>query len=326
MGSLINLKQTKIMNLSLISEEIQKLNKLLPKQKLFFEKSIIKDVMRIGVITITLLIITSLQLLTASPLRSQPIDKVEIKITLHNETLVQAFKKIEEQSPFHFMYRNNEVKSIRNLNLPDNKKSVEDILKIILSGTALTYQQVNNEILIMHSKSNIADFTFQDPNNISSKESDLTFSTEANRVHGTVTDKNGKPLAGVSITIKGQTIGTSTDKSGNYSIIVPDGATLIFTYVGYTKKEIAVDGRSEINVVMDEAASSLNEVVVTALGIVQKKVSLGYATQQVDGGTLNVARDNNFVNSLSGRVAGLDIISGNGVGSSARITKGWFLK
>ena len=319
-GFLINLKQTKIMNLYLISEEFQKLNKLLPKQNHFFEKPIIKNLMRIGVVTITLLILTSLQLLTASPLKSQPIDKVEIKIALHNETLVQAFQKIEGQSPFHFMYRSSEVKSIRNLNLPDNKKSVEDILKIILSGTALTYQQVNNEILIMHSKNISTGFLLNEADNISSNETGFTITPEANRVHGIVTDVNGKPLVGVSITIKGETIGTSTDKSGNYSIMVPDAATLVFTYIGYTKKEIPVDGRSEINVVMDETASSLNEVVVTALGIVQKKVSLGYATQQVEGGTLNEARDNNFVNSLSGRVAGLDIISGNGVGSSARIT------
>src|SRR6185437_4587525 len=198
--------------------------------------------------------------------------------------------------------------------------SVEDILKIILSGTALTYQQVNNEILIMHSKDIGNNFTLPDINNLSLKEAGYTISPEATRVHGIVTDINGKPLVGVSITIKGEAIGTSTDKSGNYSISVPDAAILVFTYVGYTMKEIAVDGRSQINVVMQEATSSLNEVVVTALGISQKKVSLGYATQQVDGATLNVARDNNFVNSLSGRVAGVNIISGNNVGSSARIT------
>src|SRR6185437_6498004 len=198
--------------------------------------------------------------------------------------------------------------------------SVEDILKIILSGTALTYQQVNNEILIMHSKDIGNNFTLPDINNLSLKEAGYTISPEATRVHGIVTDINGKPLVGVSITIKGEAIGTSTDKSGNYSISVPDAAILVFTYVGYTMKEIAVDGRSQINVVMQETASSLNEIVVTALGISQKKVSLGYATQQVDGATLNVARDNNFVNSLSGRVAGVNIISGNGVGSSARIT------
>ncbi|MDP4286091.1 MAG: SusC/RagA family TonB-linked outer membrane protein [Bacteroidota bacterium] len=276
--------------------------------------------MRIGIVTITILIITSLQLLLASPLRGQPIGKVEIRIGLNNETLVQAFQKIEERSPFHFMYRDEEVKNIRNLNLPSDTKSVEEILKIILSRTSLTYRQVNNQILILPSKKLVSNSDFKSFTPIPITGIKVTYTPEAKVIHGKVTDTKGEPLVGVSITLKGSEIGTSSDKLGNYKITVPDGGVLVFTYVGYTKKEVQVIGSSEINVVMEESASSLNEVVVTALGIVQKKVALGYATQQVKGATLNEARDNNFVNSLSGRVAGVNIISGNGVGSSARIT------
>jgi len=161
----INLKQAKIMNLYLFSEEFQKLNKLLYKLRLLIEKSTITKLMRIGIVTITLLVITSLQLLLASPLIGQPIDKVKVKIGLNNETLVQAFQKIEEQSPFHFMYRDEEVKNIRNLNLPADTKSVEEILKIILSRTSLTYRQVNNQILILSSENLVShsDFKSFDP-------------------------------------------------------------------------------------------------------------------------------------------------------------------
>ena len=108
--------------------------------------------MRIGVITVTILIATSVQLLCALPLRSQPIDQVEVKIGLKDETLADAFQKIEAQSPFHFMYRNEEVKNIRNLNLPVTKKNVELLLKIILANTYLTFRQVNNQILSMREK------------------------------------------------------------------------------------------------------------------------------------------------------------------------------
>ncbi|MEO6949775.1 MAG: SusC/RagA family TonB-linked outer membrane protein, partial [Ginsengibacter sp.] len=278
--------------------------------------------MRIGIVTTTLLIITSLQMLMASPLRGQPIDKVDINIELSNETLVQAFQKIEEKSPFHFMYRNDEVKNIRNINLSANKKSVEEILKIILSGSPLTYRQVNNQIMILSSKDLIAHSSLQNfaylPLNTSGIR--LTYTPEENIIHGKVTDSKEAALAGVSITLKGTKIGTSTDAMGNYKISAPEGGILVFTFVGYTKKEVRIIGSNDIDVVMSEIPSSLNEVVVTALGITQKKVSLGYATQEVKGSTLNVARDNNFVNSLSGRVAGVNIISGNGVGSSARIS------
>src|SRR5665647_887211 len=82
----INLKQAKIMNLYLFSEEFQKLNKLLYKLRPLIEKSTITKLMRIGIVTITLLVITSLQLLLASPLIGQPIDKVKVKIGLNNET------------------------------------------------------------------------------------------------------------------------------------------------------------------------------------------------------------------------------------------------
>ncbi|HLA59119.1 MAG TPA: STN domain-containing protein, partial [Puia sp.] len=107
--------------------------------------------MRIGILTISILII-SVQMLVAVPVKGQSIKDVKIRIGLNNETLIQAFKKIESQSPFHFMYRNEEVGNIRNLNLPSSKGSVEEFLKTILSGTDLNYRQVNDQILIMLAK------------------------------------------------------------------------------------------------------------------------------------------------------------------------------
>jgi TonB-linked SusC/RagA family outer membrane protein len=308
------------MNHSFISEKFQKWIKVLSFDDRLIEKPILKKFMRIGIVMVSLLISTSLQLLVASPLKSQPIDKTEIKMGLKDETLVQAFQKIEAQSNFYFMYRENEVTNVKNLNLPVAERSVEDILKIILSGTHLYYKQLNNQILIMADKSFINDAALKDLTTISLKDKLLTYTPTANVVRGKVTNSKGEPLVGVSVIIKGNNNGTSTDGAGNFSIDVPGDGTLVFSFVGYATMEVAVNNKKVINVTLQETNTALNEVVVTALGIERKKASLGYATQEVKGSTLNEARDNNFVNSLSGRVAGVNIISANGVGSSSRIT------
>jgi TonB-linked SusC/RagA family outer membrane protein len=290
------------MNLSLISEKFQNFFKLPFKKKSVIEKQILKNIMRIGIVTITILITTSVQLLFALPLKSQPIDKVEISIGLNNETLVQAIQKIEAQSPFHFMYRNKEVKNIRNLSLPADKKSVEEFLKIILAGTSLTYRQVNDQILIMPIKNLIVE---------SASKDNSPYVPEANIVNGKVTKSNGDHLAGVSITIKGTNIGTSTDGRGNYSIAVPENATLVFSYVGYTKQEIPVNGRSGIDVVMEADVSLLNQVVVIGYGSL-KKADLTGSVGIVSVKDMDKAPVGSFAEALAGRVAGVQVSASDG--------------
>lgn len=320
-GFINNLKQIKIMNLSSISEKFQNFFKLPLKQRLLIEKQIIKNVMRIGIVTITILIATSVQLLFASPLKSQPIDEVDIKIGLHNETLVQAFQKIEAQSPFHFMYRNDEVKNIRNLNFPVNKKSVEEFLKIILAKTSLTYRQINDQILIMPAKNWNIDPASNDGTDMALKEeSEFIYNPTANTVHGKVTNSKGEPLVGVSVEVKGTNNGTSTDGGGNYSINVPENGILVFSFIGFKTKEVAVNNQIIINEKLQEANTALNEVVVTALGIKRESRSLTYSTQSVSTKELTETRELNVVNSLAGKVAGMSInSSGTGVGASARV-------
>jgi len=302
------------MNLSLISEEVQKLNKLTSSQRPLVEKSILKNVMRIGIVTISILIITSLQFLFALPVKSQGIGEVEIKVGLKNETLVQAFQKIEAQTPFHFMYRNEQVKTIKNLNLPVKKGSLEEILKLILSNTFLTYRQVNNQILIIPKTFS----SIETENAI--KESRFILNKEAKSVNGKVTDSKGAPLAGVSVSVKGTNIGTSTDRSGEFSINVPDNGILIFSYIGYTSQEVAVNNRTSINIVLNEETTALNEVVVTALGIQRSAKSLSYANTTIGAEDLNQVKGANVLNSIAGKAAGVFVTQGaGGPGSTPRI-------
>lgn len=142
-------------------------------------------------------------------------------------------------------------------------------------------------------------------------------------VKGVVTDaKSGGALPGVNIIVKGTTNGVASDFDGKYSINVPSKSTiLVFSYLGFVTKEVAVSEQTTIDVALVEDAEQLGEVVVTALGIKREKKSLTYSAQTVSVGELSEARSLNVANSLSGKVAGLNFsTTGSGVGSSSRIT------
>lgn len=121
-------------------------------------------------------------------------------------------------------------------------------------------------------------------------------------VKGVVKDEKGEPLIGVSIAVKNSTQGTMTDINGQYSISTEmANPTLIFSYVGYTPQTIVVGGKTEINVILKEESHALNEVVVTAMGILRKEKSLTYATQQIKSDDLNKVQDPNVANSIEGK-------------------------
>ncbi len=140
-------------------------------------------------------------------------------------------------------------------------------------------------------------------------------------VRGTVTDaKDGTPLPGVSIVVKGTLTGTVTDITGKYALTVPAGYNdLIFSFVGMLTKEAKIDGRAVIDVALEDDVVGLDEVVVTALGISREKKSLGYATQEVSGQELSAVKSDNFINSMSGRVAGVQVKSTNNMGGSSNM-------
>ena len=130
-----------------------------------------------------------------------------------------------------------------------------------------------------------------------------------------------RPPAGITITLKGTTRSTSTDNNGVFTIKAPLNGTLVFTGIGLATREVAINGNQSLTVSLDESITQLQGVVVTALGVQRQKKSLGYATQQISGNDLQIGRENNVVNSLQGRAAGVVINrSSSGPGSSTRIS------
>lgn len=144
----------------------------------------------------------------------------------------------------------------------------------------------------------------------------------AQTVTGTVTDDaTGSTLPGVNIVVQGTTTGTVTDDDGNFSLSVPSlNETLVVTYIGYTRQEIPIDGRTTINISLESAVVRGEELVVTAFGLQREARSLSFSTQGVRTDQLVEARELNVMSSLSGRVAGLTINQdGSGVGGSTRV-------
>jgi TonB-linked SusC/RagA family outer membrane protein len=135
-----------------------------------------------------------------------------------------------------------------------------------------------------------------------------------------VNSEDNTALPGVSVVIKGTNRGTSSVADGSYKVSVTEGTTLIFSSLGFTKKEVKVGNQSVINVALDNSTSNLEEVVVTAMGVKAEKRSLGYSTQEVKGKELAETNRENFMVGMQARVAGLSMTTTSGQpGSSVAI-------
>jgi TonB-dependent SusC/RagA subfamily outer membrane receptor len=140
-------------------------------------------------------------------------------------------------------------------------------------------------------------------------------------VKGQITDAQGETLPGVSIKLKGTTVGATTDVDGRFTINVPDNnSVLVFTYIGYQTQEVTVGSRTTLNVKLVAANTALTEVVVTALGISREKKALAYAVTEVKGEEFTQARENNVANAFSGKIAGVNVTGmSSGPGGSSRV-------
>jgi len=137
-------------------------------------------------------------------------------------------------------------------------------------------------------------------------------------ISGQVRDsETGELLPGVNVILQGTTVGTATDVYGEYELVIPElSGTLIFSFVGYINRSVEIDGRNTINIELQPSILFGEDIVVTALGLRREARSLGYSVQEVTGDRLDKARESNIVNSLSGKLAGVNITQG-GTGPTA---------
>lgn len=147
----------------------------------------------------------------------------------------------------------------------------------------------------------------------------LTFA-QSRVIEGTVTDENKSPLSFVTVNIKGTNKGAVTDKNGKFSLEVTPAATLVVRAVGFLTKEVGAGTGPTLQIVLSESASDLNEVVVTALGVKKEKRNLTFSSQEVKSEEILRSREPNIVNTLAGKVSGVQVTNSSGMpGSSSRI-------
>ena len=145
------------------------------------------------------------------------------------------------------------------------------------------------------------------------------------KINGRVTDNKGNPIPVATVQIVGTTNGTTADAEGNFTITATPGQTLEISSIGFIKKEVKVPDASTLDVALQPNTNTLNEMVVTALGIKREKRAIGYSTQEVSGESLSALKEPNLVNDLTGKVAGLQIVRGGGgiTGSSKIVLRGY---
>lgn len=250
-----------------------------------------------------------------------------------NSNLDKVFTEIRKQTGYDFLYNTRLLRNTVPVTVKAKNSSLEEVLAQVFKNQPLTYSITENTIILKRKDERfmeeVSKFSLapneRDNRTFSASQSaglvsNFEIKTQRVDVRGKVIDANGEPLIGVSVRVKGSQVGASTDVQGNFSLDAPANAVLVFTYVGYVTQEVAVNGRTSVNVTMAEDRQSLSEVVVTALGVTKAKRGLGYAVQEVRGDAFTEARQNNIANSLTGKIAGVDATQANaGVGGSSRI-------
>lgn len=236
-------------------------------------------------------------LLVGSAIYAQNSSKIAIK--RKNISLQEALAEVRKLTHMSISYNDSQL-PVNRISLDIEKQPLEQALKVILKGTGFTYLIKDNYIMIVPEQ------------NIKKAKS--------RNISGNVVDAKGEPLIGVTVIEKGTTNGAVTDLDGNYKITTKTATpVLVFSYVGYQTKETHAT-ENIVNIVLEDGAQELGEVVVTALGIKRSEKALSYNVQKVGNDAVTTVKSANFMNSLSGKVAGVNInASSAGMGGAARV-------
>lgn len=226
-----------------------------------------------------------------------------------NKALVsEVVKEIKAQTGLSVIYNSGDINPNTKISIVSKDEPLDGVIKKILS----------------HSSGNLA-YEIKDNYIVISKEGKETNKIlQANKqktISGTVVDNNNEPLIGVNVIVDGTSNGTATDIDGNFALSISENEQfLLISYIGYESQRLNISGKKTLRVVMREDGELLDELVVTALGIKRSQKALSYNVQQVDGEEVTAIKDANFINSLSGKVAGLNInSSSSGIGGASKV-------
>jgi TonB-linked SusC/RagA family outer membrane protein len=236
------------------------------------------------------------------------------RLTAHLKqvSLGQVFELIQQQSEYILFYMDTQVDLTKKVSVDAENMTIEEILDQVLEGTNLKYKIFERQVIIVQDKTGLEKGRIQTTNETEQKK---------RRIEGKVIDENENPVFGVSVLVKGTQIGVITNLDGFYSLDVPiDAAAVLFSFVGMKTVEEKLNGRTRLDVVMISDDFGVEEVVVSALGIKRAEKALTYSTQTISAEEISNNRELSFVNSLSGKISGMEINrSAAGAGGSTKV-------
>ena len=249
-------------------------------------------------IRLHILLFVPVLLFPAATLHAQ---QVRVTIREHRAKMERVISAIEHQTCYLFGI-GDDVNTDRLVTVEVENAPLERALDEMVRGTDIAYSVEGTNILLFRREAPVS---------------------RAVEVRGRVTDAKGQPIIGASVIVRGTTVGVSTDAEGGFSLQVPAPASqqyLEISYLGYETATVAVGSRTNFPVTLRESASEIEQVVVTALGIKRQEKALSYNVQQIEASDITLVKDANFMNSLSGKVAGVTInASSSGVGGATKV-------
>lgn len=254
-----------------------------------------QKILRIMKLTVALLLLACLQVSA----KGWSQETITLKMT--DTEIKKVLFAIEKRSDYRFLFNEQSIKGKPKVNIDVVEVPVTEVLDRILANTGVSYKVLGSNLVVLKEALS--------PDEIKSKDV---------RVTGTVTAPGGEPLAGVSVAVKGSRTGTSTNITGNYSLSVPDDAVLIFSSVGYETQEVAVAGKTTINITLQLSAKKIDEVVVIGYGTANRRDLTGSITK-VAGKEVADKPNTNPITSLQGKVAGLSVVTNGTPGSEPDI-------
>ncbi|MGF6928785.1 TonB-linked SusC/RagA family outer membrane protein [Chitinophaga sp. W2I13] len=212
--------------------------------------------------------------------------EIKLSVSLKEAKISSLFNFLQQKSDYQFLYNDEDLQKMPVITISLHDATIPQILDAGFNGLPLGYRITNKMVVV-----------FEAPEKMPLQQE--------HTISGIVKDTEGKPLAGVSVGLQHSANGTQTDQNGHYIIRVKENTgTLVFSFIGYQRREEAIRTRSEINVVLEASISALNNVVVIGYGT-KKQVNVTGAVSSVKGTELKQSPSPNLSNALAGRITGV---------------------
>lgn len=275
------------------------------KWECFPPGSVSKFLLRMKLLTFFLFV--SMVTATANSYSQQ----TKFNLILNGVTVADVFREIETNSEFILLYNEKQLDANRKVDVKVENETVESILNQIFNGTQNTYKIYDRQIVILAAEAKDSPNVVQSELNVQQKK----------ELSGSVKDSKGLTLPGVSVVVKGTTLGTVTDMDGKFTLIAPaDAKTLVFSFVGMKSQEFVTTGKTTFNVVMAEETIGLEEIVAIGYGTSKKRDLTGSISSiKLENSPLETLPNVNLLDALKGSMPGFDIGAVTGAGSNPNI-------